>query len=215
MSLLRSRKVVPSCLAPIALANLLGCGGDDGRPPPDNVVNIGFDEGGGCTQASFPSDQPDLSALQPPVFLLKNGRSRTSSTGQAQVAPGEPIEAEIWVSQATRSLKVELTNLNARENVIDIAEEPTSGNEAVPVMLFSDENIRGRFYMRLTLCGRDCEDREVIFDAVSCDGDREPCGANAPYERILIEKGDEVRRDDTCVDLGSSPDVGSGTLLIQ
>lgn len=219
MNMLGLRDLMAFCYLvtfPLALA---GCGSDASRPPPDNLINIGFDGGTlGCAQPSFPSDQPDLSALNPPVFLLTNTRSQQSSVGQAQVSPGEAMEAEISVNGATRQLKVELANAWARDDVIDTAEEQTSGNEAVQVVLFSDDTIRGRYYLKLTLCDFDCDERQVVFDLHPCSDDpetREPCGINAPYDRTLIEDGDIVQVDATCIDLGSTPGVGSGTILIQ
>lgn len=206
------------CLVTLALP-LAACGSDAGRPPPDNVINIGFDdETLGCSQPSFPSDQPDLSVLNPPIFLLTNTRSQQSTVGQAQVSPGEAIQAEIWVNGATRQLKVELANAWASDYVIETAEEQTSGNQAVPVALSSDDTVVGRYYLKLTLCGLDCDERQVVFDLHPCVGDpetREPCGVNAPYDRTLIEDGDIVQVDGTCIDLGSTPGVGSGTVVIR
>lgn len=204
------------CLGFLSIA-VAAC--SEGDQAPNNVINIGFDGGTqGCSQPSFPSEQPDLSVLNPPIFLLTNVRSQQSSTGQAQVSPGEAIEAEIWVNRATRQLKVELANAWSDDDVIYTTDEETSGNEVVPVVLFSSENTRGRYYMRLTLCGSDCDERQVVFDIHPCVDDpasTEPCGINAPYDRTLIEQGDVVRADGTCIDLGSTPEVGSGTVLIQ
>jgi len=203
----------------IAFAATLGGCTDGGERVPDNVINIGVDAGTfGCSQRSFPADQPDISALTPPIFLLTNTRSQQSSTGQAQVRPGEAAEAEIWVNGATRRLQVEFANAWAKDNVIYTTEEETSGNRSVQVVLFTEADIRGRYFMRLTLCGFDCDERKVVFDIHPCSDDpdsTEPCGINAPYDRTLIEEGEMVRVDGTCVDLGSTPGVGSGTVLIQ
>jgi len=204
----------------VALAATLdACQSDGGQRVPDNVINIGVDAGTfGCTQRSFPAEQPDLSALTPPIFLLSNSRSQQSSTGQAQVSPGEAIDAEIWVNGATKRLKVELANAWAKDMVIYATEEETSGNEGVPVVLLTEQNVRGRYYMKLTLCGFDCAEREVVFDTHVCPDDPdsdEPCGINAPYDRTLMEDGEVVQVDGTCIDLGATPAVGSGTVLIQ
>jgi hypothetical protein len=200
-------------------ATLAGCQGDEGRPPPENVINIGFDGGTiGCSQPRFPAEQPDLSVLAPPIFLLTNTRSQQSSVGQAIVRPEEAIEAEVWVNGATRQLKVELANAWAPASVVYTTEAQTSGNEAVPVVLFTEPTTRGRYFMKLTLCGVDCEEREVVFDLHPCPDDpesAEPCGVNAPYDRTLIEDGEIVQRDGTCIDLGTTPGVGSGTVLVQ
>ena len=199
-------------------AALAGCGSDEVARAPD-VINIGVDAGTfSCSQQGFPGDQPDISALTPPIFLLTNIRSQQSSTGQAQVMPGEAVEAEIWVNGATRRLKVELANAWAKDQVLDTVEEQISGGDSVSVVLSTDATRRGRYFMRLTLCGFDCEEREVVFDLHPCPDDpdsTEPCGVNAPYDRTLIEGGEIVQVDGTCIGLGSTPSVGSGTVLIQ
>jgi hypothetical protein len=212
---LRHPRALFALLVPVAA--LYACNDDAGRPPPDNVINIRVDGGTlGCAQPSFPSDQPDLSVVRPPIFLLTNSRSQQSSTGQAQVRPGEAMEAEIWVNGATQQVKVELSNAWSRGEVIYTTEEQTAGNETVSVVLFSDETIRGRYYLKLTLCEFDCDERQVVFDTKLCSDESDDlCGINAPYERTLIEDGEVVQVDDTCIDLGSTPGVGSGTVLIQ
>jgi hypothetical protein len=182
------------------------------------VINIGFDGGvAGCIQPSFPAEQPDLAALNPPIFLL-TGFAEQSTVGQAQARPGAPIEAEVTVNRATRRVKVELANEASPQNVIFIDEVETPGNETISLLMDSDPSDRGRYYMRLTLCGFNCDEREVVFDVVACLGDPEvrgPCGSNAPYERTLLEGGEIVQVDGTCIDLGTTPLVGSGTILIQ
>jgi len=183
------------------------------------VINIGFDAGTvGCAQPTFPAEQPDLSVINPPRFLLTTSAAQQSSNGQAQVQPGDPIEAEITVNGATRRVTVELANAWNSQQFIYTDEVETAGNETVSVLLFSDESVRGWYYMRLTLCGFDCDEREVVFDILACSDDPEvtgPCGINAPYERTLIEDGEIMRVDSTCVDLLGRRGIGSGTILIQ
>ncbi|MDH3202781.1 MAG: hypothetical protein OEM15_17980 [Myxococcales bacterium] len=196
-----------------------GCGGGDSQRSPDNVINVGFDGGTiGCIQPRFPPEQPDLSVLNPPIFLLTTTTAQQSTAGQAQVEPGDPIDAEVTVNGATRRVMVELANAWSEADYIYTDEVETSGNESVSLLLFSDANVRGRYYMRLTLCGFDCDERAVVFDIRPCSDDpdvNEPCGINAPYERTLLENGEIVRVDDTCVDLRAQPGVGSGTVVIQ
>lgn len=204
---------------PVIILALAGCSNDGVDTGPATVVNIGFDGGTkGCSQQSFPADEPDLSVLNPPIFLLTTTAGQQSSTGQAQVRPGEPMEAEVTVNSATRHVMVELANGWAPEQVIYSDELETAGNETLSLFLFSADNVRGRYYMRITLCGFDCDERAVVFDTVPCTDDPEvtgACGINAPYERTLIEDGEVVRVDDTCTELDARPDVGSGTILIQ
>ena len=61
--------------------------------------------------------------------------------------------------------------------------------------------------MKITLCGVDCDEREVVFD-MNPD-------VNSDYERTLIEDGDIVRVDRTCIDFTADPGIGSGTVVIQ
>ena len=196
---------------------LWGCNeGGGGRGEPSNVVNIGFDGGtGDCVQQLFPSNEPDISPLSPPIFLLT--RTSQNTVGQAQANPGTPIPAEVTVNRATRRVRVELANAWAPDTVIFVDEVETTGNETIPMELSSSQQTVGRYFMRLTLCGLDCDEREVVFNLVPCtdDPDAGPCGIRAPYERTVIENGQVARVDGTCIDLGTTPDVGSGTVIIQ
>ena len=51
----------------------------------------------------------------------------------------------------------------------------------------------------MTLCGFDCDEREVMFDITDYDPDMPMTGINADYERTLSEKGDVVQVAQTCV----------------
>lgn len=217
MSLSKLRYALIVSFIPVVSLSLWSCKDGDGEPLPQNVINIGFDGGtNDCIQRIFPAEQPDLPALPPPTFLL-TGIAEQSTVGQAQASPGAPIEAQVTVNAATRLVKVELANAWSPQNVIFIDEVGTSGNETIPLFMSSGEEVRGRYFMRLTLCGIDCDEREVVFDLVPCsdEPDAGPCGIKAPYQRTLIEGGEVVQVDGTCIDLGTTPRVGSGTILIQ
>jgi hypothetical protein len=193
-----------SLLAFLTLS-LAGCGNPDGDQPPatggtDGRVPLG------CIQPGFPQDQPDLSLVNPPTFLLTPSAAQNSSSGQAFVRPGDPVEAEVTVNAATRRIQVELTEAWSGL-VIYTDEVETPGNQTVPLLLMSDLQTRGRFYMKLTLCGTDCGDQQVIYDANP--------DINSAYERTLIEDRQVVRVDRTCVLFAPRPGVGSGTVLIQ
>lgn len=220
MTLRKLRSALILSFIPVVCLSLVSCKDGGGESPPQNVINVGFDGsvGDGCVQPSFPADQPDLPAQSPPIFLL-TGIAQQSTVGQAEANPGAPIEAEVTVNRATRRIKVELVRVGSPGYVIFTDEVETSGDEVVSVLMDSDESDRGRFFMRLTLCGDDCDERAVLFDLAPCSDvpDAGPCGGgvNEPYERTLIENGEVVQVDDTCVDLGTTPRVGSGTILIQ
>jgi hypothetical protein len=217
MTLGKLRYALIVSFIPVLSLSLWSCKDGGGEPLPVNVINFGFDGGvEGCIQPNFPAEQPDLPLLPPPIFLL-TGIAQQSAVGQAQASPGGPIEAEVTVNRATRRAKVELANAWSPQNVIFIDEVETSGNETIPLFMSSSENVVGRYFMRLTLCGVDCDEREVVFDVVPCsdEPDAGPCGINAPYQRTLLEGGEIVQVDDTCIDLGETPRVGSGTILIQ
>jgi hypothetical protein len=186
----------------VALFSFALSGCSEGQSPP--VVEYDFTGDGGvigCSQPSFPDDQPDLSVLQPPIFVTD------APNGQPVVTPGDPIDAEITVNGATRYALVELRDAWATDTVNYAEEVDTPGNETISLILFSDPQLIGRYYMRITLCGFDCNERSVIFD-INPD-------VNSDYERTLIENGEIVRVDRTCIDLGATPGRGSGTILIQ
>ena len=182
---------------------MTSCGGSgDDRPPATGGTDgsVPF----GCIQPSFPQDQPDLSLVNPPRFLL----TENSSNGQALVRPGDPVEAEVTVNAATRRIQVELTDAWSPEKVIYTDEVETPGNQTVPLILSTDAKTGGpRFYMKLTLCGSDCDDQMVVYDANP--------DINSAYERTLLEDRQVLRVDRTCIDFSARPGIGSGTVLIQ
>lgn len=208
LSALRYARILV-CIPFVGLS-LASCGDDAGESLPQQVINVGEggDDGGarGCIQPLFPTDQPDLSLLSPPRFLL-TGNALQSTVGQAQARPGDAIEAEVAVNGETRHVKVELADAWSPQRVQYVLEMDTPGNEIISLLLLSYEGIFGRFYMRLTLCGFDCDERQVIFDI---DPD-----VNAPYVRTVIEKGETLQTDQTCISLNPRQGIGSGTILIQ
>lgn len=211
--ILSSLRSAPNFCLVLLLVVLWGC--SDSSEPAD-VINIVVDGGSeGCTQQAFPSGEPDIPPLSPPIFLVTAASQNT--VGQAQARPGDTIPAEITVNGATRLVRVALANAWSTENVIFTDELETRGNETISIDLVSTEQTRGRYYMQLTLCGADCNERQVVFDLVECsdEPDAGPCGIRTYYERTVIEDGEVVRVDDTCIDLGSTPNVGSGTVVIQ
>jgi hypothetical protein len=176
--------------------------GDGSERGPVNVIDLTGDAGMmGCSQPSFPSEQPDLSVLAPPRFITD------APNGQALVRPGMPIDAEIGVNGATKQVIVELRDAWSPDFLVYSDSFDTPGNETVSVTLLSQEGSLGRFYMKVTLCGFDCEEREVVFD-INPD-------MNSPYERTLIEDGEVIRVDRTCIDFTADAGIGSGTVIIQ
>ena len=172
-----------------------GCNDSAGRPSPDVIIDLTGDAGVvGCTQPSFPGEQPDISPLTPPAFVTDTGEP------QRLARPGQELLAEITVNGATRKVFVELSDAWAPEHVILSEELDTPGNQTIPVSFFSSENTVSRFYMRLTLCGVDCDEREVVFDVIDYDPDMPAVtGVNGDYERTVIEEGDVVQVDETCI----------------
>ena len=178
---------------------IAGCNSSEGRPPPDVVIDLTGDAGvGGCSQQSFPGDQPDISPFTPPEFVTETGEQ------QRLVRPGQQLLAEVTVNGATRQVFVELSDAWAPGQVILTDELDTPGNETIPVILLTNQGNLGRFYMRLTLCGFDCDERQVVFDIIDYDEDDPTMtGINGDYERTLIEDGEVVRVDQTCVNPNS------------
>jgi hypothetical protein len=188
---------VRQTLTSIALLSLAlaGCKDTGGRPPPDVIIDNFGDAGAiGCSQPSFPDTEPDMSPLFPPEFVTVDGEQ------QRQVRPGDELLAEITVNGATRQVFVELTDTWTPEQVILAVELDTAGNETIPFVFFTDRAQRGFFFMRVTLCGANCNEREVVFDLVEPDLDNQAVtGINVDYERTLIEDAQVVRVDQTCV----------------
>jgi hypothetical protein len=159
------------------------------------VINIGGDAGVvGCSQPSFPSEQPDMSPLFPPEFVTEDGLE------ERQIRPGQDLLAEVTVNGATRRVYVEITDTWTPDAVILATELQTSGNETIPLMFATTPTTRGWYFMRVTLCGDDCREREVVFDLIEPDLDNQATtGINADYERTLIENGEVVQVDQTCI----------------
>ncbi len=178
------------------------CNGGAADTPPVQVVNIGGGGGAGtgCSQPFFPPDQPNLSidTSKPPEFITEN------SNGQATARPGDEIGAEITVNAATRYARIELKDAwFAPGQPIATDEINTAGNETLDVLLATQASQRfGRYYMKITLCGLDCDDQEVVFD-MNPD-------INSDYERTLFEDGVLIQTDRTCFDF-----IPGGTVLIQ
>jgi hypothetical protein len=183
---------------------MTACNSDGGGDsPPVAIVNIGGGDAGvdGCVQPSFPADQPDLSSLPMnwPRFVTDN------ENGQATGKPGATLEAEITVNAQTRQAFVELKDVWSDSPAFASAVIDTPGNEKLEVLFFTDPNQRfGRYYMKITLCGSDCDDGEVVFD-INPD-------INSPYERTVFEDGEPVpvQVDSTCV-----KPFPQGTIVIQ
>ncbi len=188
--------IVRHTLALIALPALVvvvaGCKGDAEM----QTFTFGPSEGGveGCSQPGFPAEQPDMSPFAPPEFVTETGEQ------QRLIRPGDPLMAEITVNAATRRVLVEIANVSAPE-IVTVAEEiETLGDRTIPLFLFSSPDNRGRFYMRITLCGSSCNAQEVVFDLAEFDPDmQETTGINADYDRTLIENGEVIQVDETCI----------------
>ena len=199
----------------LALSACSSDGATDDRPV---VIFDNFDGGilDGCVQPAFPENQPDLSVLSPPVFLLTNSTSLNSSTGQAEVDPEETIDAEIAVNAATRQMRVELVDVYSPRNVIDQADVQTGGSETIPLEFASPPSVRGRFYLKVTLCTDDCRDMQAVYETVAClPGVQLGCGVNGVYQRTLFLDGEVTQVDETCIDFDANPGIGSGTVVIQ
>jgi len=188
---------VRQTLTLIALLSLALAACNESGGPPTNVVEFNnFEDAGviGCSQPSFPAEEPDMSPLFPPEFVTEDGGE------QRQIRPGDDLLAELTVNGATRQVRVELTDTLTPERVIQVVELDTPGSETIPLLFLTDRNTRSFFFMRIILCGDNCNEREVRFDLVEPDLENQTeTGINVDYERTLIENGDVVRVDQTCV----------------
>jgi hypothetical protein len=194
--------------------------GDSGSEDqlPVNIIDFTDDDGlESCIQPNFPEEEPDLSLFVPPRFLLTTSQAQQSTSGQALVRPGDPVMAEITVNAATRQVFVELADVWDSRRVIATESLTTGGNETVALTMVPSSAARGRYYMKIALCGDDCRDREVVFETQPCD-DEIPdaeCAHNVPYLRTVFLDALAEKTDPTCIELGSSRGYGSGTVLIQ
>ena len=162
----------------------------------------------GCIQPTFPAGEPDLLVTDRPRFLLTTTQGQQNSAGQAEFAPGQAVDAQITVNAATRQASIELKNAWFDAPPIATQALQTAGGETLDVTLQTAAGQPpGRFYMRITLCGVDCDESTVVFDL---DTD-----INANYARTLLEDREVARVDSTCIGFEAVPDEGSGTVLIQ
>lgn len=184
------------------LALVTACSNGGGEQLPVQVIDRTGDAGVmGCVQPSFPADYPDLFVLAPPRFPTDR------PNGQAQVDPGDPIDAEVPVNAATRQVFIELRDAFEPDVLTYATELDTPGNETISLVLLPQTQRIGRYYMKITLCGVDCDEREVVFDVNPDITER--------YERTLIEDGEIVQVDRTCLDFSADVGIGSGTIVIQ
>lgn len=208
------RLLLVSCVAlPVA-----SCGDDgSGEQLPVNIIDFtDGDDPGACIQPNFPADQPDLPLFTPPRFLLTTSRAQQSTTGQAQVRPGDPVIAEVAVNGPTRQVFVELADVWDPRFVVASGSQTTSGNETLRFEI-PEVMGRGRYYLKIKLCGDDCNDMQVLFETQPCvDGlEDKDCAHNVPYLRTVVRDGLAEEPDPTCLDLKAYPGYGSGTVLIQ
>lgn len=150
--------------------------------------------GGGCAQPTFPAGQPDMFPFFPPEFVTEDGDE------QRQVRPGQELLAEVSVNADTRHVRVELADTFTLDRVILVAEADTAGNETIPLSFMTAPSHRGFFFMRVILCGANCNAQQVVFDLIEPDLDNQTeTGINANYERTVIENGEVTQVDQTCI----------------
>jgi len=209
-------RLFSACLLVFAVA---ACG--DSAPQDSGPVNIidftDPNDPRSCIQSNFPADQPNLSIVTPPRFLLTTSQAQQSTNGQAVVRSGDPVLAEVTVNGSTRQVFVELADVWDPRVVLASLSTTTPGNETIPLEILPDVPGRGRYYLRLTLCGDDCDDEQVVFEAQPCVDDipDAECAHNVPYLRTVVKDRVAEEPQSTCIDLGGYQGYGSGTVLIQ
>ncbi len=205
-------------LLPVVTAAVLFAACGDSSEPETPVNPNPFPPIEGCAQPAFPSEQPDLALLHPPVFPLTTPAGMQNSVGQSVFQPGDLIDAGFGVDGQTRFVRAELTSNRLPPQVIDTQEFETAGSEVFKFQFVSNVNNVGRYYMAITLCADDCNAQQIVYAPRACTSDpadTEPCGTNGTYERSIVEGGVVVQQDTTCFGFGTEPNVGSGTVLIQ
>ena len=173
----------------------LACG-DSGGDSGSGGSSIDLDGGiRGCVAPTVPADQPSM--------------PREPRFEQELLRPGTDIIVEVDVNGETESVRIELTNVHDRDATpIGVAEELTPGGDTTLVLTFPTElTVLGRFFLHVTLCGRDCATRRVIYTLApepdERTGDPSELPINQPYQRIVFEGTEEVSDEKTCVDLES------------
>lgn len=131
----------------------------------------------GCIQRLFPEAEPDMPFA--PIFTA------------LEVQPGQDVEGEIVVDAETRKVRIELSNAWDDVAPIDSQDVETTGDETVPFRFATMDGDQGRYYLRIELCGFNCNQQMVIF---GLDPD-----INSNYERTVVEQNVTVKAESTCI----------------
>lgn len=157
-----------------------GSGGTGGYGPDGGVV--------GCLIVDTPGE-PDV--LEAPVI------------GVSEVAPGDDVEFTVFVDGDTRLVKATLKDAwrlrvppGQPSSVTSIIS--TLGNELLEFRIATTQEMLGRYYVDLELCGADCETMRVVYTLNRANAGPESDAINDPYERILYEGDVEVQSSFTC-----------------
>jgi len=120
------------------------------------------------------------------------------------VTPGGDVELSIQVDEDTRLVKATLmhawrlrppaSSARPTETVI----ENTLGNEVIELIIMTDPGISGLYYADITLCGRSCEESEVVYTLNRANAGEGSDAINDPYERIAFQNATEIRSTFTC-----------------
>lgn len=162
-----------------------GCADSDGDPGGTGGTIVITTTGDTCTVVLPPEDEPNL--IAGPVF------------GPNEISPGMPVEGEIKVDGDTRIVTVELTDFwELDDEPIGRQTVETRGNATLFFSFPTYPDTLGRYFFRITLCERDCDESRVVFTLL--ENPDHPNERNEPYQRIYFEGDEVVRSQPTCHD---------------
>lgn len=180
-----SSSLLPYLLGLLGLGLLgTGCGDSEGDPggTGGSIVVI---PGNTCTFVLPPAEEPNL--ISGPDF------------GRDEISPGMTVEAEIEVDGDTRIVTVELMDFWELDSVpLGRETVETRGNESLFFSFPTTPDTLGRYFFRITLCKRDCDENRVLFTLL--ENPDNPNERNEPYQRIYFEGDTELRSEPTCLE---------------
>ena len=176
----------------IAAASVaLGCNDGGSAGEGGNVIEIDAGPVQGCVARIAPSEEPDL--LADPFFLRETAPS------------GATLEADVDVDAQTKTVIVELMDYwSPDERPLATQALDTRGDEVLPISFETEPGTRGRYFLRITLCGSDCDERQVVFTLVPDPDD--PNQRNVltdRYVRSVVEADSLLRSERTCLGINS------------
>lgn len=155
-------------------AESTGTGGSGGTDPGNGRIPSG------CLRVLPPAAEPDLAGA--PAFA------------EDFVLPTLDVEAELGVDNETRTVKVQLIDVQFDDRPpLASLERQVGGAQTLSLAFPTEASTEGLYYMEITLCRTDCDEERFVY---TYDVDVSPT-----YERVRYDRGSEVERLETCIDV--------------